>query len=116
MDGKVQNIISAPNYQKIYKDLIQQKFPDKFDLCKSLLQKESFCTLDVISLNKIIFETRDKDTESFDQKHRCYDEKSIFKILQHQKRLNLNNSQIASIYKLSRNTIAKWKKLYYMKI
>jgi DNA-binding transcriptional regulator YiaG len=112
MDRKIQKIASMPNYQSIYKDMIEQKFPDKLDDCKKIIEKASLCALDVILLNKIIFGEKVQETERFNQRHRSYDEKSIIKILDYQKKHELNNIQLARVYKLSRNTIAKWKKQY----
>ena len=37
---------------------------------------------------------------------------TILEILQYQKNNNLNNNQLADHFKLSRNTITKWKKIY----
>ncbi|MDR6458212.1 MULTISPECIES: helix-turn-helix domain-containing protein [Chryseobacterium] len=112
MDRKVQKITSMPNYKSIYKDMIEQKFPDKLNDCKKIMEKASLCALDIILLNKIIFLEKTSDTELFNQRHRSYDEKSIIKILDYQKKHELNNMQLARVYKLSRNTIAKWKKQY----
>ncbi|MFZ4928305.1 helix-turn-helix domain-containing protein [Chryseobacterium sp. Mn2064] len=102
----------SPNYQRIYTDIIQQKFPHKLNECRTLLEKQRLYAIDVIQLNKIIFNTKERDVEEFDQKHRSYDKESIIKILDFQFKNKLNNNQIANLYKLSRNTVAKWKKLY----
>jgi len=115
MDTKVQKITSAPNYQRIYGDIIEQKFPDKMNECKKLLEKQFLCTLDIILLNKILFNKISIDTKVFNQKHRTYDERSIIKILAYQQKNRLNNTQLANLYKLSRNTVANWKKQFSSK-
>lgn len=101
----------SPNYSLIYKNLITKKYPDKIEECYVFFKKEKFSTLDVIKLNKILFTTQSKHIISFDQKHRSYDKSSIMEILNYQKKNNLSNSQLAAHFSISRNTIAKWKKI-----
>ncbi|SIP92714.1 hypothetical protein [Chryseobacterium sp. RU33C] len=112
MDRKIQKVKTSPNYKKIYKDIIEQKFPHKFEECRSLLDKKPLYAIDIIHLNKIIFGNKDKAGEMFDQMCRSYDKESIIKILKFQNDNKLNNTQIANKYRLSRNTVSKWKKLY----
>ncbi|WP_426479636.1 helix-turn-helix domain-containing protein [Chryseobacterium sp. CBSDS_008] len=101
----------APNYRRIYTDIISKKHPDKEFDCRSILKKEQLTTIDIIRLNEIIFKT-DKKTEDFNQKHRSYDIDSIKDILEYQVKNKLSNTQVAFHFKMSRNTISKWKKLY----
>ena len=111
MDSKIQSI--TPNYKRIYSDILNRKHPEKIEDCKTILEKSSLSVLDIIELNHRIFGIVDKSTESFNQKHRSYSESDILQILDYQKRNHLNNSQLASYFKLSRNTIAKWRKMFY---
>ncbi|WP_317126520.1 helix-turn-helix domain-containing protein [Chryseobacterium nematophagum] len=74
--------------------------------------EKELSVLDVIQLNKIIFGPVDKETEEFNQSHRSYTVSSIFQILDFQKKNKLNNTQVALYFKLSRHTVAKWKKKY----
>ncbi len=104
--------MQGPNYQKIYGDLLKQKFPEKFVQCKILLDKESLSALDVIALNKIIFGSDNINGDNVSQKHRSYDEKSIIDILSYQNRNKLSNTQLARMYRISRNTVANWKSIY----
>ncbi|MCU7618853.1 hypothetical protein NZ698_16860 [Chryseobacterium sp. PBS4-4] len=46
------------------------------------------------------------------QKLKSYDETTIKIVLNHQKENNLTNIELSNHYKISRNTIAKWKKIY----
>lgn len=101
---------SAPDYKKIYTDIIFKKYPDKYKFCDAILQKDVLSALDVIQLNGIIFTCEDKETSKFNQKHRSYDKASIEKILEFQKRNRYTNTQMADEFKISRNSIAKWKK------
>lgn len=66
--------------------------------------------IEIIELNKKIFGIPDKETESENRKHRSYNKSDILEMLDYQKEQQLNNSQLASHFKLSRNTVAKWKK------
>lgn len=100
-----------PHYKKIYTDIIERKYPDKKDECKLLLEKEDLSALDVIQLNKQIFGLPNAETEIFNQKHRSYAQSDIAEMLDYQKKNGLNNVQMALHFKLSRNTVTKWKKL-----
>lgn len=97
-----------PDYRRIYTDIISLKYPLKFKICGKILSKHSLSKIDVIALDKLIF-----GEVSENQKYRSYDKKTILKILDYQKKNNLNNVQLALHFKLSRNTVTKWKKLYF---
>ncbi|MGX5685316.1 helix-turn-helix domain-containing protein [Chryseobacterium cucumeris] len=100
------------NYKKIFEDLLKDHPPLKAKDCEIILSKESLTGMDVITLNNIIFgELSSLEVKKFNQRHRYYDKQSIQQILDYQKKHHLNNTQIALKYNLSRNTIAKWKKL-----
>lgn len=105
--------VSKPNYSRIYRDLIMMFHPEKETKCQPFLQKEELSVLDVIQLNTIIFGNKNKETNIFNQKHRSYSKSDIYEILAYQKKNKLNNMQLARHFKLSRNTITKWKKSYY---
>lgn len=103
----------SPNYQQIYLDIIAEKYPEKMYDSKINEKVYNLVTiLDIISLNDLIFEKRNLNIENHNQKLRSYDKKSILAILDYQKKNNLNNSQLAKHYKLSRNSISKWKKMF----
>ncbi|WP_415325847.1 helix-turn-helix domain-containing protein [Chryseobacterium sp. MMS23-Vi53] len=99
-----------PNYRLIYNDILALKHPSKREECRSILSKSEISILDVIKLNNIIFGINDKETNIFNQKHRSYDEKTILEILDYQEKNELNNTEVANHFMLSRNTVAKWKK------
>lgn len=104
---------NRPFYHKLYADMIRDKYPDKESLCKKYLQKDQWKALDVIEVNELLFGTiKKKQDVKIDKMHRAYDEQSIQQILIFQINNYLNNSQVANIYGLSRNTIAKWKKQF----
>jgi DNA-binding transcriptional regulator YiaG len=104
--------IIAPDYKKIFRDIIEIKYPDKKKKCRNLLNKKELSTLDIIKLNQEIFETKDKETLAFNKAHRSYHPKTIIEILDYQKKNNLNDSQLAMHFNISRNSIRKWKKLF----
>lgn len=102
-----------PDYKQIYTDLIRQKHPEKFNDSGVQGRLNKLDTaLDIIKFNEFLFRTTQKDTRSENQKIRSYDKATVLKILRYQKHYNLNNSEAARHFKMSRNTIALWKKLY----
>lgn len=101
-----------PNYKNIYTDIILKKFPQKLEDCFSILNKRDLSDLDVIDLNKKIFGISSRDTVRQNQKYRSYNRSTILDILNYQKKNHLNNSQLATHFQLSRNTVAKWKKMF----
>ncbi|MBB4804834.1 hypothetical protein HNP38_000106 [Chryseobacterium defluvii] len=99
----------SPDYRVIYTDIINKKYPHKKELCSSILEKKQLSNLDIINLNTKIFGLQAKEN----QKLRSYNKSTILYILDYQRKYKLNNSQLAKHFKLSRNTIAKWKKYFY---
>ncbi|MCS4301177.1 helix-turn-helix domain-containing protein [Chryseobacterium sp. BIGb0232] len=98
-------INTEPNYIKIFSDIISKRFPQKLSHCQHFLQKERLSSLDIITLNSILFSESDTNND-----HKSYDKESIAEILNYQKKTKMNNSEVASIFKISRNTLAIWKK------
>ncbi|CAA7193740.1 helix-turn-helix domain-containing protein [Chryseobacterium potabilaquae] len=105
-------IKSNVNYRLIFRDILEKKYPEKKGKCQGLLDKENLSVLDIIELNKRIFGPVDQETDRFDQSHRSYNQASILQILDYQKKNHLNNTQVARHFKLSRHTVAEWKKRY----
>ncbi|MFT4223191.1 helix-turn-helix domain-containing protein [Dysgonomonas sp.] len=104
---------NRPLYHKLYADMIREKYPDKEACCSSYLKKENWTALDVIQINAILFAKHHKQMEiASDQKHRAYDKESVRQILHYQQVNGLNNKQLADKFRLSRNTVAKWRKLF----
>ena len=66
----------------------------------------------VLKALKKIFGIGNRETQAENQKHRSYSKSDILKILDYQKKNNLNNSQLANHFSLSRNTVAKWKRMF----
>lgn len=104
---------NRPYYHKLYRDMIREEYPDKEKLCSEYLKKEVWTAIDVIEVNDILFgNERNKEDVAFAQRHRAYDKQSILDILRYQKENELNNNELAEKFRLSRNTLAKWKKLF----
>lgn len=103
---------TGPDYIKIFSDIISEKFPEKASICKHFLEKEKLSSLDVITLNRILF-----NDCSIKNEHKSYDQESIIQILEHQKKNKMTDSEIATLFRLSRNTLSGWKKqnLSYIK-
>lgn len=95
-----------PNYKRIFMDIITYSYPKKSDLFAVLQKKKELSTLDVLKFNKMIF--GDDNNGLF----KSYDTANIHKILDFQKKENFNNSMVAKHFSISRNTLARWKKLY----
>lgn len=98
-----------PDYKTIFLDILHKKFPNKLEGCLKILAKESITTIDVIKLNNFIF---DKRNSNYNQKYKSYTKNDIFQILSYQKKHNLNNIELAGHFKISRNTVSKWKKQF----
>lgn len=105
--------IGSPDYKKIYNDIIARKYPEKKEQCNSILTKQDLSFLDIIKLNSLLFDVKNREVSISNQRHKSYDISAINEILEYQIKNKLNNSQLALHFKLSRNTIAKWKKLFY---
>ena len=68
--------------------------------------------MDVIYLHKKLFGKQDVETVKFDQQHKSFDRNAIMSILDFQKKKKMNNKQLAKHFNISKNTVAKWKKLF----
>lgn len=100
---------SSPNYKQIFKDILDRKYPEKRNACENILNKTTLSIVDVIEINTKIF---GKGIINNSQKFRSYKKSDILNILDYQKENGLNNSQLANHFRLSRNTVSKWKKLF----
>ncbi|MGE8555841.1 MAG: helix-turn-helix domain-containing protein [Chryseobacterium jejuense] len=110
MAKQIQTLNIGPNYKQIYHDFIASKCPDKRESVEVFLSKDTLSLSDVLKINKIIF----FDGSSESQKFKSYDKQAIFEILKYQKKHQLNNSQLAKHFKLSRNTVSKWKRMFLL--
>ncbi|MDH2207096.1 MULTISPECIES: helix-turn-helix domain-containing protein [Empedobacter] len=100
------------NYKALYTDIINDLYPDELSLYQDILNKEQLSFFDISKLNRLIFLDKNRNNSKVNQKFKSYQEKDILFILDYQKINKLNNTQLAIHFKLSRNTVAKWKKNY----
>lgn len=101
-----------PDYKAIFTDIIESRYPHKQEKCEKILEKQNLSVLDVILLDKLIFGISDKELSRTNQKHRAYSQSTILEILSYGQIHKCNNTQLATHFKLSRNTITKWKKIF----
>ena len=87
------------NYQQIFRDILDTKYPEKKKVCIPLLQKENLSAMDIVKINTKIFGIN-KENEVFNQKHRSYSKIDIIQILDYQQKHKLNNSQLANHFSL----------------
>jgi len=109
-EKKDKKVLLQPNYKRIYSDIINMKYPDKADDCKNILNKEKLSCIDIRSINKLIFGDNIRSRKS--GKHHSYKRDDILLMLDYQKKHGLNNTQLANHFKLSRNSVGKWKKMF----
>lgn len=100
-----------PDYKRIYSDIVDLQFPEKKDDCKKLLSKARLSAIDILLLNEKIF-GKNKNQKQLNQRHASYTKHDILIMLEHQKKHNLNNTELARHFSLSRNSIARWKKIF----
>ena len=98
------------NYKNIFCDLLTKKYPERLSEFQDILNKDSLNELDVLTISKKLSISKETNTE--DGKIRSYSQSTILKILDYQKKNRLNNIQLANHFSLSRNTVAKWKKIF----
>ncbi|AZA49831.1 helix-turn-helix domain-containing protein [Chryseobacterium carnipullorum] len=102
----------SPDYKRIYTDIINKNHPEKRELCQKILEKSELSILDILKLNALIFTNAGRETLKSNQQLRSYDKSTICEILEYQRKNNYTNHQLALHFKLSKNTITKWKKLF----
>lgn len=110
MDKQIQ--VRTPNYKMIYEDILEKKYPQKKELCQTILNKIDITVLDILTLENLIFGKSNPKSSIINQRHRAYNKFDILQILDYQKEYQLSNSQLAKQFKLSRNSISKWKKIF----
>ena len=105
MDKETQ--IIKPNYNRIYKDIVDRKFPEKKEMIYPLLQT-TLSVLDIIQINQMLFQSVNNN-----QLYKSYTEKDIQYILQYQLENKLTNISLSKQFNISRNTIASWRKIFF---
>ncbi|AZB24355.1 MULTISPECIES: helix-turn-helix domain-containing protein [Chryseobacterium] len=102
-----------PDYKQIYTDIIQERFPEKLtDTAIRHKLERLNSAIEVLKFNQLIFGEPDYAVGFNNQRLRSYDEDSVLEILRYQKKNGLNNIQLSHHFKISRNTITKWKAIF----
>ncbi|SDI59346.1 transposase [Chryseobacterium jejuense] len=102
-----------PDYKQIYSDILQEKFPEKWtDVAIRNKLDTLSSALDILKFNQLVFGEPEYMIGFNSQRLRSYDEESILQILRYQKKNGLSNLQISNDFKISRNTITKWKSIF----
>ncbi|WP_156424176.1 hypothetical protein [Myroides odoratus] len=101
---------NGPNYNNIYRDLIEKQFPERVEEFSSLLSVDITNSIQVIELNNLLFYQFDNIKEWNNQKFKSYDLISVMKILKFQEENSLSNVDVSNFFRISRNTLASWKK------
>lgn len=112
MVEKTSKKVTVPNYSRIYKDLIEKRFPERMHEFVEMLNKENFTFFEIIKLNDLLFGKKNKNQETQEQRYRAYDKQTILRIFRYQKQHMLNDRELALHFKLSKNTIARWKSTF----
>jgi hypothetical protein len=104
-----------PDYHRIFNDILSKILSIKLHALKFLKRKD-LSALDVIKLNTLIFSYTERNTPSGigENKHRSYNKTDILYMLDFQKENGYNNSQISLYFRVSRNSIAKWRKIFWI--
>ena len=99
-----------PNYHKIFEDALSEvEDANKIILVKKILQNSNLSHFEILYLSEYIFGKSDNN------KHKSYNLETIKNIIEYQKINNLSNFEISKIFKISRNSLTKWKKMLYEK-
>ncbi|MBV8325160.1 helix-turn-helix domain-containing protein [Chryseobacterium sp.] len=98
----------TPDFRCIYSDILKL-YPEKETECRNILSKKELSAIDILELNNRIFGLSQKDNH----KYHAYQPSDILRMLHYQKVNKLNNVQLAHHFKLSRNSITKWKKMFH---
>lgn len=103
--------MNAPDYKQIYKEMLT-KYGIKADAnIQKIFKKKQLNSLDVIFLNqKIVKKQQLCERKNTNSQLRSYDKESIDYILNYQHEHKMTIADIAKKFKVSRNTIARWKK------
>ncbi|MFP3598368.1 helix-turn-helix domain-containing protein [Chryseobacterium sp. SIMBA_029] len=92
--------------------MLKQDYPDKLKDPKILtLLKKLNTTEDILKFNDKLFE-QSRESQQNNQKLKTYDKKTMLKLLQYQKKHEFSTSYMSRKYKISRTTLAKWKKMF----
>lgn len=99
--------INKPNYAKLYLDMAAY-YNIALSTDLQLAISKMVNTVDVLRVNKTIFQSSAYSL----QQGNAYQEADVLQILKFKREYKLSNSATALHFKMSRNTISRWEKLY----
>jgi len=102
---------AKPDFGRIFREIAQKKKHSE-SVIGHIVNIEEWNSLNVIKVSEKIGEKPRGKNLKLNRKHRAYDEQSVKEILNYQKINNLNNSEMMRLFNISRNSIAKWKKMF----
>lgn len=102
-----------PNYDLIYRDIIETQENLDISVKGEMLDKTKSLknSLSIIEMEERLVRSKITKTSIENQNLKAYDPESIRRILKYQIDNCLTNVQTAHVFKCSKNSIAKWKKL-----
>lgn len=100
-----------PDFCRIFQEIAQKNERSEM-LIEHIENINEWNSLIVIKMNEKVVAEPGSENLKCNQKHKAYDEHSIKEILNYQEKNNLNNSEMMRLFKISRNTIARWKKMF----
>jgi|SRR5690606_483767 len=100
-----------PDFGRIFQEIAQKKEHSE-SLIGHIAGIKEWNSLNVIKTSEKVVEKPDGENLKLNRTHRAYDEQSVKEILKYQKINNLNNSEMMMLFKVSRNSISKWKKMF----
>lgn len=113
MDKKIptEKLTHKPDFAKIFKEMAQK---NEISVLKyqRILEQKNWDSLDVIEANDLLFTSQTKENIKFNKRHKAYDENSIKRLLEYQRQNELNNSEMTRLFGISRNTLARWHKIF----
>ncbi len=104
--------VIKPDYKRIFKDMISHKYPHKLQISTAYLEKEELSDFDILQLSELLSESKNKEDIEFNQKHKSYNIESVKAILKYQEENKLNNTQTVIHFKMSKNTLKKWRNAF----
>ncbi len=104
-------------YKSLYLDFIDdtefESHIDKSFLKESVMKIDEITSREIYKLNTLIREySKSEYTWIQYQQLKSYDKDHILRVLKEQKEYDLSNSEISRKYNMSRNTIARWKRIF----
>lgn len=101
------------NYKEFFVNLIKEQYPEKLNDPRIQWKLDHLDTsINVLELNNLIFENKDKQSKLVDSRLRSYKESDIIRILRYQAKYNKSNADIVAKFGMTRTTLCTWKRRF----